>query len=67
MFFQTGAQLQAAINALPASNIGRFVPFDMFFYRATYMGSYTGNLSPIDHFAFCNDWRRTRFSPDGQL
>lgn len=49
-YFSTGADLQAALNALPASKTGGFTAFDPFFYGQTYMASYAGDLSPIDHF-----------------
>ena len=51
-FFTTGAQLQAAINALPASKKGGFIAFDPFFYGQEYMsaGKYAGSLTPIEHF-----------------
>ena len=49
-FFSTGAELQAAIAALPASKIGSYVPFDVAFYSATYMADYQGDLAPYDHF-----------------
>lgn len=51
MSYSTGAQLQAAIDALPAAKKGSFVAFDAFYYGNTYMGAYAGSLSPIDHFA----------------
>lgn len=50
MYFTTGAQLQAALNALPAAKKGAFVAFDSFFYGQQYMGAYTGTLSSIEHF-----------------
>lgn len=49
-YFSTGADLQAALNALPAAKTGGFTAFDPFFYGQTYMASYAGDLSPIDHF-----------------
>lgn len=49
-YFSTGAELQAAIAALPASKIGSYVPFDVAFYSATYMADYQGDLAPYDHF-----------------
>lgn len=49
-YFTTGAQLQAALNTLPASKVGNFVAFDPFFYGQQYMGAYAGTLSPIEHF-----------------
>lgn len=49
-YFSTGAELQAALDALPASKTGNFMAFDPFFYGQTYMASYAGDLSPIDHF-----------------
>lgn len=49
-YFSTGADLQAALNALPAAKTGGFTAFDPFFYGQTYMASYPGELSPIDHF-----------------
>lgn len=50
MYFSTGAQLQAALNALPNTKTGNFVAFDSFFYGQQYMGDYQGTLSPIEHF-----------------
>ncbi|KON81102.1 hypothetical protein PA01_05285 [Azoarcus sp. PA01] len=50
MYFSTGAQLQAALSALPASKVGTYVAFDAFYYGATYMGAYSGTLTPIEHF-----------------
>ena len=50
MYFSTGAQLQAAINALPATKIGGFTPFDGFYYGQQYMSAYSGSLSPLEHF-----------------
>lgn len=50
MFFSTGAELQAALDALPASKKGSFTAFDQFFYSQEYMSAYTGPLSPIEHF-----------------
>lgn len=49
-YFSTGAELQAALDALPASKTGNSMAFDPFFYGQTYMASYAGDLSPIDHF-----------------
>ncbi|QYY26171.1 hypothetical protein [Diaphorobacter sp. MNS-0] len=49
-YFTTGAQLQAALNALPNTKTGNFVAFDSFFYGQQYMGDYQGTLSPIEHF-----------------
>ena len=49
-YFTSGTQLQAAIDALPASVKGSFVAFDAFFYGQTYMSSYAGDLTPMDHF-----------------
>lgn len=49
MFFSTGAQFQAAITAIPASQKGSFVAFDEVFYKATYMTN-ADTLSAIDHF-----------------
>ena len=49
-YFSTGAELQAAIAALPASKIGSYVPFDVAFYSANYMADYQGDLAPYDHF-----------------
>ncbi len=49
-YFSTGADLQAALEALPASKTGSFTAFDPFFYGQTYMTSYAGDLSPIEHF-----------------
>jgi hypothetical protein len=49
-YFATGAQLQAAINELPASFKGSYVAFDAKFYQAKYMVGYTGTLSPVEHF-----------------
>lgn len=49
-YFTTGAQLQAAIDALPATKKGSFTPFDAFFYGNQYMGAYSGTLSPLEHF-----------------
>lgn len=50
MYFSTGAQLQAALSALPTSKVGSYVAFDAFYYGATYMGAYSGTLTPIEHF-----------------
>lgn len=50
MYFSTGAQLQAALAALPNTKTGNFVAFDSFFYGQQYMGDYQGTLSPIEHF-----------------
>lgn len=49
-YFSNGAALQAALQALPAYKTGSFTAFDPFFYGQTYMASYPGELSPIDHF-----------------
>ncbi|WP_284466711.1 beta strand repeat-containing protein [Diaphorobacter nitroreducens] len=49
-YFTTGAQLQAALNALPNTKTGNFVAFDSFFYGQQYMADYQGTLSPIEHF-----------------
>ena len=51
-YFTTGAQLQAALNALPNTKTGKFVAFDSFFYGQQYMADYQGKgtLSPIEHF-----------------
>ncbi|POR09550.1 hypothetical protein [Diaphorobacter sp. LR2014-1] len=49
-YFTTGAQLQAALNALPNTKTGDFVAFDSFFYGQQYMADYQGTLSPIEHF-----------------
>ena len=50
MYFSTGTALQAAIDALPASKKGNFVAFDAAYYQSHSMGSYTGTLSPLEHF-----------------
>ena len=50
-FINTGAQLQDAIDALPASKKGSFVAFDAKYYAETYLGNYQGTLTPIEHFA----------------
>jgi hypothetical protein len=50
MYFSTGTQLQAALNALPASKVGEFTAFDSFYYGQHYMGAYSGTLTPIEHF-----------------
>lgn len=50
-YFTTGAQLQAAINDLPASKKGSFTPFDGFYYGEKYMAAYSGSLTPLEHFA----------------
>ena len=50
MYFTNGAALQAAIDALPSSKKGTFLPFDATYYKTQYMGSYTGTLSPLEHF-----------------
>jgi Ca2+-binding RTX toxin-like protein len=50
MYFATGAALTAALNALPTSLTGTYKAFDAFYYADKYMGSYTGTLSPIEHF-----------------
>lgn len=49
-YFTTGAQLQAAINDLPASKKGSFTAFDGFFYGEKYMAAYSGSLTPLEHF-----------------
>ena len=49
-YFTTGAQLQAALNALPNTKTGNFFAFDSFFYGQQYMADYQGTLSPIEHF-----------------
>jgi hypothetical protein len=49
-YFTTGAQLQAALTALPATKTGNFVAFNAFFYGQQYMAAYAGTLSPIEHF-----------------
>lgn len=49
-YFTTGAQLQAALDALPDSKVGDFVAFDPAFYAQTYMGAYPGTASPLEHF-----------------
>ena len=46
-YFSTGAELQAAIAALPASKIGSYVPFDVAFYSANYMADYQGALDRL--------------------
>jgi len=50
MYFATGASLTAAIAALPSATKGNYNAFDPFFYSPLYMGSYSGSLSPIEHF-----------------
>lgn len=49
-YFSTGVQLQAAIDALPASKKGDFKAFDGFYYGDKYMAAYSGTLSPLEHF-----------------
>ena len=49
-YFATGAALTAALNQLPASLTGTYKAFDAFYYAGQYMVSYTGTLSPIEHF-----------------
>lgn len=49
-YFATGAALTAALNELPASLTGTYKAFDAFYYANTYMGSYSGTLTPIEHF-----------------
>jgi S-layer protein len=50
MYFATGASLTAAIAALPTATKGNYKAFDDFYYAQLYMGSYSGGLSPIEHF-----------------
>ena len=50
MYFATGASLTAAIAALPSTTKGNYKAFDDFYYAQLYMGSYSGSLSPIEHF-----------------
>ena len=50
MYFATGASLTAAIAALPSTTKGSYKAFDDFYYAQLYMGSYSGSLSPIEHF-----------------
>ncbi|MBP7421090.1 MAG: hypothetical protein KA838_07280, partial [Burkholderiaceae bacterium] len=50
MYFTSGIQLSEALAALPGSKVGKYVPFDSAFYGATYMGTYQGTLTPIEHF-----------------
>lgn len=64
-FFTTGAQLQAAINALPDSKKGKFTPFDGFFYGSTYLQNYSGTLSPLEHFVQIGAERG--FAPNAQF
>lgn len=49
-YFATGAALTAALNALPTSLTGTYKAFDAFYYAGQYMSSYSGTLSPIEHF-----------------
>lgn len=49
-YFSTGAQLNAALNAIDPAIKGDYVAFDAAYYAATHMGSYSGTLSPIEHF-----------------
>jgi Ca2+-binding RTX toxin-like protein len=49
-YFATGAALTAALNALPTSLTGTYKAFDAFYYAANSMTTYTGSLSPIEHF-----------------
>jgi len=49
-FFATGAALTSALSALPASQVGTYKAFDAFYYAGQYMGSYSGTLSPVEHF-----------------
>ena len=50
MYFATGASLTSAIAALPTATKGNYKAFDDFYYAQLYMGSYTGTLTPIEHF-----------------
>jgi len=50
MYFATGAAFTAAINALPTSLTGTYKAFDAFYYADKYMASYSGTLSPVEHF-----------------
>lgn len=49
-YFATGAALTSALNALPASLTGSYKAFDAFHYAAQYMTSYSGTLTPVEHF-----------------
>ena len=49
-YFATGAALTAALNALPTSLTGSYKAFDAFYYAANSMTTYTGSLTPIEHF-----------------
>lgn len=49
-YFSTGAALTASLNALPAGVVGSYKAFDPFFYASQYMTSYSGTLTPIEHF-----------------
>ncbi len=64
-FFTTGAQLQAAINALPTSKKGGFNAFDGFFYGGKYLVNYSGTLSPLEHFVQIGADRG--FAPNAQF
>jgi hypothetical protein len=50
MYFATGAAFTAAINALPTSLTGTYKAFDAFYYADKYMSTYSGSLSPVEHF-----------------
>jgi len=50
MYFATGASLTSAIALLPTATKGNYKAFDDFYYAQLYMGSYSGGLSPIEHF-----------------
>ena len=50
MYFATGASLTSFIAALPTATKGNYKAFDDFYYAQLYMGSYTGTLTPIEHF-----------------
>lgn len=49
-YFATGAALSSALSALPTGVVGSYKAFDAFYYAAQYMGSYSGTLTPIEHF-----------------
>lgn len=63
--FTTGAQLQAAINALPDTKKGNFIAFDGLFYGSTYLQNYSGTLSPLEHFVQLGADRG--FAPNAQF
>jgi len=50
MYFTSGIQLSDALAALPGSKVGTYVAFDPAFYALTYMGTYQGTLTPLEHF-----------------